>query len=310
MFSDYKEKVLGEYQKKRAESTLSINLLHPTPGKLKAECLIVYMERYLQKDDQTLRLFFGLKDQSTNYAQSIRNFENDKFKPLINFLNRRTNDTEDKNIALLAWLINFEPRPYKFGNSYALKSSAVSLDESTNNVINIENVDNLIEQEVTSTSPEIVKEKIEPKEIGQTISQTLIGKTPTPTKKVILNATLSVAAVAIALGAALLFMSPTEECMHWTGDHYERISCNQKASDYPIIALDTEKVAHLKKITLPDTITKNGIGRIWYAKIEGELEFYTADGIHPVYTDKRLKPLTDYILDKYLSSKKEVLQSP
>ncbi|WGQ11304.1 hypothetical protein QG516_06505 [Pedobacter gandavensis] len=304
MLNDYKEKVLAEYQKKRTESTLSINLLHPTPGKLKDECLLVYKERHLKKDDPALRLFFGSKDDTTDYSKSIRNFENDKFKPLINFLNRRTIDTEDKNVELLAWLIDFEPRPYKFGNTYGPKSSAVSLDESTNDLINIENVDHLIDQELTFTTPEIVKEKIALNEIEQNTPQTLVEKTPAQTKKVTLKTTLSVAAIAIGVGAALLFMSPTEACMHWTGDHYERISCNQKTSEYPIIALDTQKVAHLKKITLPDTITKNGLGKIWYAKIDGELEFYTADGEHPVYTDKRLRPLTDYILDKYLLSKK------
>lgn len=310
MFSDYKEKVLVEYQKKRASSDLSINLLHPTPGKLKAECQSVYKERHLQKDDQTLRLFFGSKDNTTDYSQSIRNFENDKFRPLVNFLNRRTTVTDDKNVELLAWLIDFEPRPYKFGNTYDLKPSAISIDESSNDVINMENVDQLTKQDLTFTTPEIGKEKIAAEEIKLATSQTLIEETPAPTKKVTLKTTLSITAIAIAVGAALLFMSPTEECMHWTGDHYERISCQQQASDYPIIALDTEKVAHLKKITLPDTITKSALGRIWYAKIEGELEFYTADGAHPVYTDKRLRPLTDYILDKYLSSKKEVLQSP
>ncbi|GAB0155863.1 hypothetical protein CHRYSEOSP005_11250 [Chryseobacterium sp. Alg-005] len=118
MFTSYTDRVFKAYQKKKDEGKLSLNLVEPTPAKLKQECAIVYSERYKEKDGKILRLFFLPKDDSTDYGISIRNIDTDKFKPLSNFLKRKTSDTEDKNIELLAWLINFEPRPYNFKFNY------------------------------------------------------------------------------------------------------------------------------------------------------------------------------------------------
>ena len=114
MFADYKAQVILFYKKKRTSGALSLNLLHSTPAKLRAECVAVISERYLNKDENTLKLFFGSKSDMTAYIQAIRKFDADKFKPLDNFLKGITNDTDDKNIELLALLINFEPRPYQF----------------------------------------------------------------------------------------------------------------------------------------------------------------------------------------------------
>ncbi|MCZ4245267.1 hypothetical protein [Pedobacter punctiformis] len=94
-----------------------------------------------------------------------------------------------------------------------------------------------------------------------------------------------------------------QDCMYWTGDRYQPIVCDQKKGDTPIIALDTQKVAHLKRITQPDTLTLNSLGKVWYVKIGGKPEFYTSDGFHPVYNDRRLKPTTEYILKEYILNK-------
>lgn len=44
-------------------------------------------------------------------ASNIRRFDPDKFKPLVNFLKKNLN-TNEKNVELLAWLIDFPARPY------------------------------------------------------------------------------------------------------------------------------------------------------------------------------------------------------
>lgn len=86
--------------------------------------------------------------------------------------------------------------------------------------------------------------------------------------------------------------------MYWTGD--QCIACNKKIGDTSIIALDTIKVAHLKKVIRPNTFTENSLGKIWYSKIEGKVEFFTSKGFHPIYTDRRLRPVTMYMLNKYI----------
>ena len=311
MFDDYKEKVILAYQKKREASAISINLLRPTPGKLRDECLSVYGERCLQKDEKTFRLFFGSKDSLTDYGQSIRKFEIDKFKPLINFLNGKTNVTEEKNIELLAWLINFEPRPYQYGNSYKKEDVKAEIaQEIIDNTQKTENKDNSVSPIALNYENGEVEnnEVIEETETINREIHAAFGKIDTPKQPVlgskIKKAITSFMIIAAASGGTYLYVNAQkEECMYWTGDRYKRISCNKKIENVSIIALDTAKAAHLQKITQPDTLTQSSVGKVWYTKIDGEIEFYTTDGFHPVYSDVRLKPITVYILNKYVHRK-------
>jgi hypothetical protein len=87
--------------------------------------------------------------------------------------------------------------------------------------------------------------------------------------------------------------------MCWTGDHYRRVSCKQRPGENPVYALDSLKLEKFKRITTPDTLTANAVGRVWYSKIDGKIEYFTADGFHPVHTERHLHPLTVYILNKY-----------
>ncbi|KFF22598.1 hypothetical protein [Chryseobacterium sp. JM1] len=118
MFTNYVLRVIETYRLKKEEGELSLHLTEPTPSKLKSECMIVYSERFREKDNKALRLFFQTNDNTTDYSASIRNIDTDKFKPLCNFLKGRTSDTDAKNIELLSWLIDFEPRPYDHRNRY------------------------------------------------------------------------------------------------------------------------------------------------------------------------------------------------
>lgn len=118
MFTNYVRRVIETYQLKKEKGELSLNLTEPTPSRLKSECMIVYLERFTEKDNKTLRLFFQTTDDTTDYSSSIRNIDTDKFKPLCNFLKGRTSDTDAKNIELLSWLIDFDPRPYDYRNKY------------------------------------------------------------------------------------------------------------------------------------------------------------------------------------------------
>jgi hypothetical protein len=88
--------------------------------------------------------------------------------------------------------------------------------------------------------------------------------------------------------------------MYWTGDHYQSVLCSQKIDKTPVYALDTAKVAQMKMIKRPDTISRKAIGHVYYVKINGKVEFYTAEGYHPVYTSKRLRPLSLYMYTKYV----------
>jgi hypothetical protein len=317
MFEDYKEKVILAYQKKKEASSISNNLLHPTPGRLRNECLSIYKERCLQKDEKTFRLFFGPKDNLADYGQSINRVEIDKFRPLINFLKRKTNVTDERNIELLAWLIDFEPRPYQYGINYKEDITAGIAQEIINNSEKTENKDNSAppdeENDETWNTKEndILEERVAIEENGPVKPeiQTAFEKFDRPKESLLGSrikktiASFMIIIVAVSSGTYVLLRDQNQACMYWTGDHYSPVSCNKKMDDTAIIALDTGKAVHFKKITQTDTLTQSAVGKVWYAKIDGEIEFYTADGFHPIYNDIRLKPITVYILNKYIHRK-------
>lgn len=62
-----------------------------------------------------------------------------------------------------------------------------------------------------------------------------------------------------------------------------------------------ERVIHLKKIKVSDTTIffKKGEAVIWYVKVGDGVEFFNTHGRHPE-NNKPLKPVTQYIIDKYV----------
>ena len=95
---------------------------------------------------------------------------------------------------------------------------------------------------------------------------------------------------------------PTEQCMYWTGIHYEPISCNENVGNKLILPLDKEQLANQQKITIPDTLNTRDLDKTWYSKINGKVDFYTDSGTNPHgYGHRRLLPLTQYMLNKYVS---------
>lgn len=97
-----------------------------------------------------------------------------------------------------------------------------------------------------------------------------------------------------------------KQCMYWTGTAYKAVLCKEENTDgHRIIALNKQRLSHFKKITMPDTLTYYSIGKVWYTKINNIPEFYTAPGTHPVDVQKKLKPLTKYIVDAHLKPKEK-----
>ncbi|MFI5161214.1 MAG: hypothetical protein ACHQHN_08045 [Sphingobacteriales bacterium] len=277
MFDDYKAAVLQDYKIKKASNLLSLNLAYPTAAKLKAECLLL-CEAYQRKDEQILKSFFGGQEDPAGYRSAVRKCDADKFKPLRNFLKGRTGTTDEKNIELLAWLTGFEPRPYQPGFDYQRAT------------------------EIAAGGKQI-------KELRQDDSVIAARRRGTWKRAVMTGISILI----FGVGAYLLFNHSTkpalnitngkEKCMYWAGDHYQPVSCNQKLGDTLVYALDVIKVTHFKRITDPDTLTRKSLGRVWYLKLNNKIEFYTSPGFHPVHVEKRLKPVTGYILDKYVHHK-------
>lgn len=278
MFADYKTLVIRDYQRKKRSSLLPLSLVKPSPAELKELCKAICNERFTRKDEKALKAFFGNFSDMESCLKAIDRFENDRLKPLANFLEGRTSDTKDKNIEVLAWLIDFEPRPYEFGRKYD------ATEPSQTDPVTIDPGDGAEQGSANGTAP---------------------PKAPTINwKKLVIS---SAAAFILLAGFYWLGANkPTasiiighQACMYWHEDHYEPISCQDHA-DTLVVALDSSRLTHFRKITRPDTITAHSIGKIWYARYRKDYEFYTSDGLHPMDPNLRLRPLTEYIIAHHI----------
>lgn len=315
MFDDYKMLVLQDYEKKRSAATLSLNLVNPTSAKVKADCIQVCEERFLKSDEGVLRVFFNQQDGVSAYRRAISQCDTDIFKPLCNFIRGKTNSTEEKNIELLAWLIGFEKRPYavwrnavKQGTVYEIVIPGNESTETmlktfrkvgeTNEEADIAYSDIREKEEKTEMLPES-KGLVEKNMLKASGSLAGLGR---PKVYGIACIFLIICAVVYMTDSRIsgdMGLNGRKECMYWDKDHYQPVACSEKINDTPVYALDSEKMTRLKKINRPDTLTRLSIGRVWYSKISNHVEFYTSDGYHPIHIDKRLKPVTELILEKY-----------
>lgn len=306
MFSDYKVEVVEYYKKMRDNGSLSLNLLSPTPAKLKNECLLVFQSGTTKSDMAILRQFFGHRENETDYARAIKTIETDKFRPLVNFLKEQTSDTDDKNIELLSWLIDFPPRPYKYGAEDAKDMLTINKieEEAIAEVYDLDQQEKITIGGGTGLSRH--KESIlKPPIIG---SKTNLPVTHWYQKKnnMLYGIALAVFALLLSFKTYLepnsLFGFKVKEssCMYWATDHYVSADCDEKAPNVNIVAINTDDLKYFKKINRPDTLKLIHINKVWYSKINKVVEFYTAPGHHPEHPDKQLKPLSKYMFLKYV----------
>ncbi|MDH7464208.1 hypothetical protein QEG73_23120 [Chitinophagaceae bacterium 26-R-25] len=298
MYIDYKNLVFEAYQQKKLANTLPLNLMYPTSAKLKAECKAACESRYSKNDEKSLKTFFGQFDDKSGCLKAIAKCATDKFKPLANFLKAVTADTDIKNIELLAWLIDFKLRPFEFGKKYDAKEYKHFMELHNANEKNLGEYAHLDETETVNEAltkkSSIITDRI-------TVSfkkNSARGATVSP---------LTDAGVVARFHEkedSIRHVAGQEKYMYWNGDRYETITCSQIPGNSMLVPYDAAKLSTLKKITNPETITLKAKGRVWYAKRKGGIEFFTSDGPHPTEQQLRLKPISNYIIKKYVFCKK------
>ncbi|NDI98173.1 hypothetical protein GWA97_03705 [Flavobacterium sp. LaA7.5] len=111
----------------------------------------------------------------------------------------------------------------------------------------------------------------------------------------------------IIIVVLLIYFSNKERWMVWQNDRYVEVSFDlEKYNLYQLKLYNEYRVDNLRKIPV-DCNTKffdaNGEVKIWYGKnAKKELEFFTSYGLHPE-TGKTLKPITSYMINKYVCPK-------
>jgi len=296
MYIDYERLVMEDYQRKKKNNVLSSQLIHPTPARIKKECLRLCAGKLQSKDEKVIRDFCEEWDNAKTCLQNIDKCEVDKFRPLVNFLKGETETTDPKNVHLLAWLIDFPDRPFQLGKVYIQSIEAQVGDEVQESLANA-TVDALPFHEESQGA---VIEKTNIVAVSNREARIEPVKQKWKFRKV---AVIGVWLTVIGTGGYWGWNTMQQEnggCMYWANDHYEPIPCNQKPPNTLVVALDTTKVRNFKKIMREDTITHQAIGHVWYSKINNIVEFFTADGNHPVFIDRHLKPLTDHIINAHI----------
>ncbi|WP_250252653.1 hypothetical protein [Chryseobacterium sp. Marseille-Q3244] len=88
-------------------------------------------------------------------------------------------------------------------------------------------------------------------------------------------------------------------CMFWDDSEYKLGDCEDKNPQRSLIPKDTVQLKYFKRITRKDTLTvDNALGSTWYSKFNGNVEFFTMDGVDPD-TGRELRASTAYIIGKY-----------
>lgn len=276
--NEYRELVLADFDGKLATNRLRPELVSPSRRSLKAHCINVCTERFDPKDELLLQSFFGVKENQGAYLKAIGNANADMFRALHTFLNDRNINTAFNNICLLAWMIDFELRPYRPDLKPPLPR----------------------DQDSISSTP------AKPKSSNETGKPIQEGYKPTiPGKRKIIVLGLSLGGIVLlSIYLIMVFKTPAvtglERCMIWREDHYERINCSEKFIHLHTYPMDHHLINSFKKITRPDTLTLHSVKKVWYINTKGRVEFYTAPGPYPLDTTRRLLPMTDHILKKYV----------
>ncbi len=292
MSDNYQDVVLAYYNSKKEEGKLPLILQKPTTAKLKEHCLMIYDSRYHPDDNDILITFFKVDKIEENFRKTIVKKDTGYFRPLLNHLKDDTVKTDEKNTELLAWLIDFQPRP---SIRYYKALNAGPEDEPVGVVAT--NSDEGVEEEKTEIS---------------TQDTTKVYTGPAKGRRKLLIVLCII--IAICLATDIMWKNYTaatktaSNCMYWDVDHYERINCNETVKGSVVETLNVKKLISFKKIMQPDTLTKNSLGKVWYSG-KGEMrDFFTSSGMHPIDTVKRLKPLTNYIITRYVSYHRYLLK--
>lgn len=95
----------------------------------------------------------------------------------------------------------------------------------------------------------------------------------------------------------------SEDCIIWKTDHYQKIDCE---NEFSIPMLKDLNIKNFRKVKVEEikVFFSNGNPLIWYGRsTNGKLEYFNSRGVHPI-TGIELKPITQYIINKYVEKAK------
>jgi hypothetical protein len=280
-FQAYKQIVTETFLHKQEQEPHQDWLMNPTRVKIRQRCLEL-AERGLQpRDAAAMRNYLSMKPGDTDYFAAFEKRDAETFKTIENFLGNTDIKTAEKNIELLAWLIDYPHRPITAFK--AMRQAG--------------NVPDPAEVQATQTRPSPVSGQT-PFNDQPVKQQPLIqpDREATSTRKVPVR--LLSALTGLLVGGLLVWSSfNRDECMYWSGDRYVASACSAPKPDTPLVAMDRSRLKGFYRIKRTDTLTHYAVTRFWYARVADTIEIYSAGGRHPLSPEKKLNKVTDYIVN-------------
>ncbi|MDB5088640.1 MAG: hypothetical protein JWR09_2634 [Mucilaginibacter sp.] len=296
-FKVYKEEVVAAFLKKSDQANESW-LVDLNRRKIRDYC-VERIERGVEPGDRrAVSDYLKMKSDDHDYLNAINATDADYFQGLFQFLKDPSKNPASTAVEMLSWLIDFPYRPFSMylesGNTQGIViDEKIIPDEQKKGDENISNTN--IEQPVKDPPSVLVNQGQEnppstPFDTGTDGRSPAHGKT--------MDKRWVIAIVVLFLICAIYWLLPKHnECMYWSSDHYVATSCNIPKSDTPLIKFDEEKLQGFRRIEKVDTLTTYSVNKLWWVRVGDSIEVYTAGGRHPLYADKKLKLVTDYVVN-------------
>ncbi|MDT3402253.1 hypothetical protein [Mucilaginibacter terrae] len=296
-FRLYKEKVVAAFLEKSAQANASW-LVDLNRRKIRDYC-VERIERGVEPDDhRAISDYLKMKAGDREYLTAVNATDADYFQALYQFLKEPSRNPASAIVELVSWLVDFQDRPFA---KYLANQHTQPVEAKEDVIRDQENErqsDHAGKEEqetVISTRSGIPTNEVNIRPLVSNTSGTGVqGDKP---KSVITRQWYIGIAMILLLGVIYWRYTHINECMYWDNYHYVATSCNVPRPDTPLIALDEARLKHFTRIERIDTITKNSVGKLWWVSIDGQIEIYTSGGTHPLYPNKTLKKVTDYVVN-------------
>lgn len=96
--------------------------------------------------------------------------------------------------------------------------------------------------------------------------------------------------------------------MYWGGERYIATDSSFIRPGLEVKAMNEHVFLHFRKIKRKDTLTEaNALGKTWYSKFYGNVEFFTDDGVDPE-NGRELRKSTSTIIYKYAGKPKDSVE--
>ncbi|AWG22249.1 hypothetical protein FFWV33_12335 [Flavobacterium faecale] len=271
---DYKSAILAQYDLGK-KGRWNQFLWDPSRAKLRNLCFELFKEHSHPDDLASFKTFCGF-DFSLEHGNKLK-VVTDKFRPLETFFKRETNLSDLAAINMAAILVGYEVRPFsKFVKKHEV---AIVLNE---------------QKSASSVSFEPEKNSVDLDLVVRNGGNKWNYKSIIP-----------IVIVSVVVCSVAFFYFSKDACMQWQGDHYEQVDCEDNSAFGLVRASSksplNKNIFGLKKIKVCDTTTffRDHKAIVWYCKKGKVVEFFNNGGFHPE-NDKPLRPITQYMIDKYV----------